>query len=347
MANLIPLAVSGEIASSQPCILMSIVDATPYYLVSDVNGVPYFQPLYQDPSTGLSVFIQFATRVTVSLGIRPTGNTVLISVIGKGSLLIDPTIGRIIQPGNPAGTTTAIPLEPVSYRDSYLVACGYEYVLDQGLRFYLTDNWSATPNSMSINSIPSATTLSFYVFPVEGLVNDRGLPAGDSVFKTIYNDVLGKVTDTFLFSSQAAYLVGNGSPFQYCSNSACGPNCFGLCSGQYVDCNRQKNQTFACSVEVSPLCKFLSILPFMVPTLFCIIAFAVILARVRYHHPVTKVKLSAPLANYHLTRGVRITLVVLIMIPAVLCLIMILIATVGTNSANLYMRRICAVTNEY
>lgn len=351
MANIVPLVVSGSINATQSCIVMSIIDATPYYLVTDINGVPYFQPLYQDVSTGLSVFTASAVRVTVTIA---SGYSVVMtnlsSKIGIGQpFLVNNSIARVVQPGTTGGgTTSAIPIEALTYSDPTLVACGYEYIMINSVQFFLSNNWSATPNSLSVNAMPVSSTLSFYVFPVDNLINSAGQSVSEQVFKNLYDDVLGLATDKFFFSSYEAYLIGNGSPFEYCSDSSCGPTCFGLCGnqGSYINCNRQKNLTFQCSVEVSVLCKFLAILPYLIIMLISLIAFTIIFIRGRQHQVVGHVS-SSSATKFTMTRGTKIALVVTIAIPAITCIVMLLIASVGTDTANRYMRFVCGNTGDY
>ncbi len=356
MANVVPLAVSGQVLPTQESMLMAIVDSTPYYLVSDINGTPYFQPLYQDVTTGLAVFSNSATRLTVALGPRNSNQTTVVITGHSGAFLVDKTILRIVAPGSIASASSLIPIEKLSYADPSLVACGYQYVIDTltggpGIpRFYITNNWSATPNAQAIGSLAQLPAVnSFYVFPISGLVDSSGKPASADVFTTIYNDVLGKTAETFLFSSRDAWLAGAGEPYYFCADSSCGPLCLGTCNGQYQECQRLKNSNFACIVTVSARCKILAMLPFLIPAVISMIVFFAVFLQSKYrqHHAVTGMPIPGAPRVYRFNTRVKIFLVANLLFSGILVLVMLLMTVIHTDAVSLYLRRVCRLTGEY
>jgi hypothetical protein len=107
MANVVPLVVSGEVGPTQKSILMTIVNNQPYYLVSDLDKTPYFQPLYQDVGTGLAVFNQFATRVIVNIASRGRAGETAMKISESDTsrqFVVDPSTKRIIAPASSAET---------------------------------------------------------------------------------------------------------------------------------------------------------------------------------------------------------------------------------------------------
>ncbi len=333
---------------------MTIVDATPYYLVTDVAGNPYFQPLYQDVSTGLDVFKNFATNVTVSIGARSgADNTVVITNMktpGGGHFVIDPNSLRIVASTSAPGGSAVILIEPLSYTDPNLIATGYQYVLDKGVKFLITTNWSSTPNTQSIGSVSQQPPVnSFYIYPVEGLIDSQGKPASISVFSAIYDDVVGRTPETFLFTSHAAWEAGAGQPYYYCADSSCGPLCFGTCGGRYSGCQRLKDNNFACRISVSTTCKVLALLPFMIPTILCMIAFMIIFFRSkRINVRATEGGTIHDIHYRHVfTTGIKVALSVLIAIPALLLITMIILASVDTQGSSWYLRSVCRLSGDY
>lgn len=341
MANIVPLVVSGEITSSQICLLMSIVGNTPYYLVHDVAGIPYFQPLFQDPSSGLDVFTASASRVLVTIGPRASAQiSAVITDVSvapfAGRYLTNTTINRVIAPNSSSAGLPQIPIEAVGYQNPNLVACGFAYTLANNVTFFLSTNWYPNPEAQSIGAIssPTESANSFFVFPISGLINSLGLPATSSVFKVIYDDVLGKTVDEFLFTSFAAYQAGAGSPYQYCAVGGCGPNCYGTCgtTGKYDSCNRMKDQTFECSINVTWKCKILASLWFLVPVVFGNLLFWSIFFYDRYER-----KKSLPIIR-PMSRGVKITLCV---IGVAMALVLMILMIVGLSNTNLVNRWYC------
>lgn len=331
MANIFPIAVSGQISPSQETILMTVVNSSPYYLVTDSAGIPYFQPLFQDPNTGLAPFKTFSTKVQVQLGNSPPNFFVAITDLLLGKFIADTSSLRIVNPNSPASGTTQIPLTPLTYLDPGLVTCGYEYVLSGNMQFFLTNVWSATPNSQSVSALPTTTVNSFYVFPISGLIDQQGKPASSDIYTVIYNDVLGITPSSFLFTDTQAYHIGLAEPFQFCPDSKCGPGCFGLCGGKYQGCDRNKDLTFSCATSVSAVCKFLATLPFVGLTLLCLIIFLVLLFKSKDH--IT--------GRYAPTRNTKIGMSVLVMIPSLACIAMLIILTANTNASNHYIHLMC------
>jgi hypothetical protein len=352
MANIVPLAVSGQIGPTQLCLVMTIIDATPYYLVTDIAGIPYFQPIYQDVSTGLAIFSTNATRATVTIGARGTndGISTTITEKGHGPFLVDPNSSKIVAANSIASGSSLIPIEPISYINPGMVTCGYNYVLSNSVSFFISTNWSATPNAQSISNIQQLPTPanSFYVFPTDGLYNNKGEQTSD-VFTVIYNDILGKGPGTFLFTSYQAYQYGAGIPFYYCAKSQCGPNCFGQCNGKYEGCERMKDDTFSCGIEASATCKILAVLPFLLPAVISFLTFFIIFLTSKYarRHPTTgRIMIGAP-KKYILDLRTKIILIVLLLIPAVLCIISLVLVTVDNEATNRYLRVVCAITGEF
>lgn len=344
MANTIPLVVSGQVGSTQPSIIMTLVNSVPYYLVTDANNIPYFQPLYQDVTTGLAVFEQSASRVSVAVGNALGGSFAIISelTIPGGPFLVDPTLFRVIAPGPASSGSPSIPIETLSYTDTSLVACGYQYILANQVLFYISANWSANPGAQSIASIQLLPpTNSFFVFPIDGLYGSDGKPSSSDVFTAIYNDIIGKTATTFFFSNYDAYRAGAGEPFYYCPTSVCGPSCFGTCNGQYSGCYRLKDLSFSCNIGASTSCKILSLLPFMIPILICLIAFAIVFfTNKEAHHP------GGP-KNPVFPKNIKILLSALMIIPAILCIVLILISVPDTSISSSYLKAICRTTGDY
>lgn len=350
MANVIPLAVSGQIQVTQPCILMAIVNSTPYYLVTDLNGIPYFQPLYQDVNTGLAVFQDFAAHVTVAIGGKAGGTTTVqignIATSHGGNFQLDPTILKIVAAGTFPNGNTLIPIEALSYSTPGLVACGYQYVITGGYGFFTTTNWSATPNSQSINLVAQQPpTTGFYVFPVTGLYDSTGKPTTTTVFTAIYNDVLGKNNNIFLFTSQAAFEVTGGVPYYFCPNSSCGPLCYGLCTGQFTNCIFQKNQQFKCAIGASTQCKVLALLPFLIPLLILLLAFFILFFTSRRPH--THQSTGETHNPYGAEMRTKVAMAVIVGLMVVLLLVVFGLAFADTSASNWYLRKVCSLSGDF
>lgn len=350
MANVVPLVVSGEIMMGQACILMSIIGNVPCYLVSDVNSFPYFQPLFQDPSTGLPAFKQYATQVTVALNstagittqtqaiITPTGGTAF------NSYCVDPSL-LIVGP-NAASGSPNIPINNLNYFNHTLVACGFRYNIGNSVAFYYTSTWYANPSAQAITGITTAKTTSFFVFPVTGLYDTSGNPAVVTVFDAVYNDILGITPTTLLFSNLDAYQAGAGQPFQYCENGSCQSFCFGQCSGKYTECHRLTNGNFACPINVSSGCKLVAMLPFLAG-LFVFGGAAVwIIERQHYHNrkalkeDLAEGKALKPVYKMSTTKMVIVALLFILT-----CLdVATALVLVGANAswANSYVRGVCS-----
>lgn len=349
MADVLPLAVSGEIQVTQTCILMAVVNSTPYYLVTDINGIPYFQPLYQDVTTGLAVFSDSAARVRVSIGNKSGVTSVQIVNLAKdhgGEFRLDPTILKIVAADNPSSNNSLIPIEKLSYATSSLIACGYQYVITGGYGFFTTTNWSANPNQQSINLVAQQPpTTGFYVFPVDGLYDNTGKPTSTTVFTAIYNDVLGKTAQTPLFTSQAAYEVTGGTPYYFCADSSCGPLCYGLCSGQFNNCMFTKNQQFMCAIGVSAKCKVLALLPFLIPIFLLIIGLFILVFASKYSH--THALTGARHHVYSMDLRTQVIAGVMIGLMVILTVIVLALSFVDTNASNWYLRKVCSLSGEF
>lgn len=346
MSNIVPIVISGQIAVNQTSILMSIIDNTPYYLVADINGVPYFQPLYYDVNVGEAVFASSAARVRLALSaIGGEQRTVTITNIAAppvgGDYIVDVTTRRVIAPRSLSTGIPGIPIEDFKYLDPTLIACGYQYTLDQDYRFFLTDTWYPNPGAQAIASIATSTSGNFYVFPVEGVVDALGMPADSIVFSTIYQDVLGIKPAAFLFSSIAAKNAGAGLPYQFCSVTQCGPDCYGLCNGEYPDCHRQFNETFACSVEVSPSCKALFTLPFLAVMGLFLIGFFVVLYRVRHNHKIAGRPATGNFA-YAMPLSSKIWLAATMFGAVAVCIVLLLLISLDSATVDSTIRRYCA-----
>lgn len=359
MDSVIPLVISGQVLPTQASILMTIIDNAPYYLVTDIAGNPYFQPLYQDVTTGLDVFTQFAARVTIALGARQgNNNSAVITNLkppGVGNFLANPLLLKIVAPNSISNAVAIIPIAPLSYKNPGLVACGYEYIMEEGYGFYVTTNWSPTPNTQAIASLQQVDPArGFYVFPVEGLVDSNGNAATTTAFSAIYNDVLGKTLETFLFSSSDARSIGQGEPYYFCADGKCGPGCFGTCArGQSNNCIRlkDKNMNFVCLVGPSTTCKVIALLPFMVPLIICIIAITVVFLTskkmVRRSLPGNDGPGHTIRKEYVVTRKSKILVCSLAAVIVILIIVMMIMACLDNGGSNAYLKAICKTTGDY
>jgi hypothetical protein len=200
-----------------------------------------------------------------------------------------------------------------------------------------------------LSILPSPAT-SFYVFPVENLYDNKGLPTTTNVFTVIYNDVLGRSQDVFLFSSEDAFKIGDGLPYAYCPDSSCGPLCFGTCKGEYTNCRRGFDQNFGCLITVSWQCKTLALLPFLIPTVLCLITAIILILKSKFMPASKSPTAFLPIPRrkvYGFSRKTKITVSVLFIIAAILCIIMLILATVDTEASDWYLRRVCAISGDY
>lgn len=348
MANIVPLVISGAITqATQDCIVLSVVDSIPYYMVIDRNGIPYFQPLYFDPAQGLEVFTNNATRVTVALSVSASNYAMTITSLDKnfpGAFQVNHDINRVVAPGSVRSTDGIIPLEfsKIAGKDN-VVACGFQYVLEGDVRFYLTKTWYSNPSSQSVGSIPTDVANNFYVFPVKGVVDSQKQPADSLVFPTLYNDVLGIKPLSFLFSSLDAWNAGAGLPYQYCTVTPCAPTCLGVCNNSYAGCKRHgKDNNFQCVIDVSPRCKAVISSFFLVPAFILMIVFAVIFFRSKKHNARAGY-LTTPGQEFAMSRPTKITLAVIGSLVALLIMIMLILVFSNSESVETSIEKTCSV----
>lgn len=342
--TIIPLVISGSVSPTQPCIMMHINNNSLYYLVLDINKVPYFQPLYSTPGTGGDVFQNFSEEVIVTIGFSQDKNNVTCSIKGvkEETKNFSVNAANQITAFDPA-LSSQIPMYNPTFADPTLLACGRQYSLKSPVAFLITDSWSNTPNSRSVQNISVFTASNFYLFPTQGLINSSGNPSKITAQAAIYQDAVSSLGgDVYLFSNQDAYNIGRGSPFSYSLDGNCDLNTFGKCNGNYNNCIRKENENFECTNSVSAGCKAVFSMIFVVPILVFMILFVVIFFKVG------KKPADVPPGLRHNrlahTRNTKILLAFLLIIPLILIIVMAALLASNTSGVNSAISGVCGVS---
>lgn len=347
MANSVPNIVSGRIDNNQESILVSVIDQFPVYLVQDNVGVPYFQPMFRDPTTGLATFRNFASRVLISISQNSTGPGSAVKIESRtkpylGEFRVSTSASRIFAPSTTSDLPTQIPLETFDYDQSNLAVCGFLYVLSQGLSFYYSQTWSPTPTSQSVTALPTVVIDNFFVFPVSGLVDHEGnlVNSQEPIFDAIYNDILGKQSEAFYFTNYDAWKIGSGLPFHYSITGECQGGGVGSCPTRAI-CERGIDAVFHCQYSYSALCKITATSPLIVIIALCL---AVVMVTVSWRHHVKHGK-GRDLTADEASKGNWVIFGALaIMFLAIFGVVMFI--NFGAAGLDWWMKTVCPVSRE-
>lgn len=249
-SNIAPPVVSGRIAPNSASVITTVIGKIPYYLTSDVNGIPFFMQFQKNSSTsGLDTFVNYALQVIVVLSVGLTTPQITFqSVANNQYYIVHPGLSYVGAP-DPQSQVLLIPLTSVSGADNGLLAVGRSYTFMSPIHFLVLNDNITNPNAVNITTMSPSETSSFFVTQVKNLVDTNGNPATVDILPSLYSYYTGtsSVTAYFFTSAQDA---ANGSyiPYSFCPTSVCGPNCIGPCGGDYTQCKREvDNGNFSCS----------------------------------------------------------------------------------------------------
>lgn len=249
-SNIVPPVVSGRIAPNSASIITTVIGKVPYYLTSDVNGIPFFMQFQKNSSTsGLDTFVNFALQVIVVLSVGLTTPQMTFQSASNNQYYVVHHGLSYVGAPDPQSQVSLIPLTSVSGADNGLLAVGRSYTFMSPIHFLVLNDNITNPNSVNITTMSPSETSSFFVTQVKNLVGTDGNPATVDILPSLYSYYTGtsSVTAYFFTSAQDA---ANGSyiPYSFCPTSVCGPNCIGPCGGDYSQCKREvDNGNFSCS----------------------------------------------------------------------------------------------------